>query len=626
MDAPDTLSPNSLWLMYKNARNLLPYRARMENLTWRMMFVNRRQPPSPHHHLGDFLTTPLLDQLGVENKLPDPAADDFDYVAHIRRMGHEDRAHSRKRPAPVLPLVLAQARHLNLSAALKENAVPSNMYGPDVGFTFLLDPLAFEGPNENFGGGTMHFDENYAGFTPFHPENSSSTTITHDLYFGPGKASAHTAQNSGSTLPGAKNFQGSPENEVEVKVENENENENLNSNENFQKLSGYGPRLKRPTPLLLYETSFGYPVGPAALLLASLARQDNSLVSVADHFAPLRSQTPYELDLGSGSAASTAPHAAVSGSVSGGAGFSGGYSVPGFSGGSSAPVSVPGSLRASVSVPGSVSASLAPTGELSYFEVFGRPHLSAALSYSNSWTDSFFDDSPVTTSAATSASTAPPTPGRAKKKPKPKTKKRKEMATISLGSPAPVPGANVECTNCHTKTTPLWRRNPQGEPLCNACGLFLKLHGTVRPLSLKTDVIKKRQRGQNLGQTSKKGSVSGLVLQASPANLVRDGDDFNPTPLHKDPRKIRAPEGRRVKIEDRKRTPSAVSPGSFPGIARANLSDALHPIHELDREHDWEPHLAPQHGQQQGLEQQHDLVIDENEENHGKWDWLSMTL
>ncbi|ORX92011.1 GATA-domain-containing protein, partial [Basidiobolus meristosporus CBS 931.73] len=51
------------------------------------------------------------------------------------------------------------------------------------------------------------------------------------------------------------------------------------------------------------------------------------------------------------------------------------------------------------------------------------------------------------------------------------------------------------CSNCQTTTTPLWRRNPQdGEPLCNACGLFLKLHGIVRPLSLKSNVIKKRNR------------------------------------------------------------------------------------------------------------------------------------
>ena len=50
----------------------------------------------------------------------------------------------------------------------------------------------------------------------------------------------------------------------------------------------------------------------------------------------------------------------------------------------------------------------------------------------------------------------------------------------------------TECHNCKTHTTPLWRKDPQGNTLCNACGLFLKLHGTTRPLSLKTDVIKKR--------------------------------------------------------------------------------------------------------------------------------------
>lgn len=53
-----------------------------------------------------------------------------------------------------------------------------------------------------------------------------------------------------------------------------------------------------------------------------------------------------------------------------------------------------------------------------------------------------------------------------------------------------------KCTNCFTQTTPLWRRNPEGQLLCNACGLFLKLHGVVRPLSLKNDTIKKRNRSR----------------------------------------------------------------------------------------------------------------------------------
>lgn len=62
--------------------------------------------------------------------------------------------------------------------------------------------------------------------------------------------------------------------------------------------------------------------------------------------------------------------------------------------------------------------------------------------------------------------------------------------------------SQTQCTNCSTKITPLWRRDPSGNALCNACGLFLKLHGVVRPLSLKKDVIKKRNR--NNSRSSKK--------------------------------------------------------------------------------------------------------------------------
>ncbi|OUM59197.1 hypothetical protein PIROE2DRAFT_23345, partial [Piromyces sp. E2] len=53
---------------------------------------------------------------------------------------------------------------------------------------------------------------------------------------------------------------------------------------------------------------------------------------------------------------------------------------------------------------------------------------------------------------------------------------------------------NIVCSNCGTTKTPLWRRNANGESLCNACGLFYKLHGVVRPISMKTDIIRKRNR------------------------------------------------------------------------------------------------------------------------------------
>ncbi|KAI9695701.1 MAG: hypothetical protein M1820_008464 [Bogoriella megaspora] len=72
-------------------------------------------------------------------------------------------------------------------------------------------------------------------------------------------------------------------------------------------------------------------------------------------------------------------------------------------------------------------------------------------------------------------------------------------ATVASGQGSSPP----VCQNCSTSTTPLWRRDELGSVLCNACGLFLKLHGRSRPISLKTDVIKSRNRVKT-GQGPKK--------------------------------------------------------------------------------------------------------------------------
>ncbi|KAG0375558.1 putative electron transfer flavoprotein subunit, partial [Mortierella sp. AD032] len=65
--------------------------------------------------------------------------------------------------------------------------------------------------------------------------------------------------------------------------------------------------------------------------------------------------------------------------------------------------------------------------------------------------------------------------------------------------------AQPMCTNCRTTLTPLWRKDDAGEILCNACGLYYKLHHIHRPISLKRNVIRRRSRYE--GTTPSTGAV-----------------------------------------------------------------------------------------------------------------------
>ncbi|KAI9092808.1 iron transporter biosynthesis regulating transcription factor, partial [Phlyctochytrium arcticum] len=64
----------------------------------------------------------------------------------------------------------------------------------------------------------------------------------------------------------------------------------------------------------------------------------------------------------------------------------------------------------------------------------------------------------------------------------------------NLGRPPGPHREHMQCINCRTDSTPLWRRDDKGNAICNACGLYYKLHATHRPVTMKRSVIKRRKR------------------------------------------------------------------------------------------------------------------------------------
>ncbi|XP_058464382.1 GATA-binding factor C isoform X3 [Malaya genurostris] len=113
--------------------------------------------------------------------------------------------------------------------------------------------------------------------------------------------------------------------------------------------------------------------------------------------------------------------------------------------------------------------------------------------------------------------------------------------------------AGTSCANCKTTTTTLWRRNQGGEPVCNACGLYYKLHNVNRPLTMKKEGIQTRNRKLSSKSKKKKG-MPGSCLPLGSHHL---GDLMKPLDHNK------------------------TFPGAFPGSMgqHSHLSGGLHPAH-----------------------------------------------
>ncbi|KAJ7464212.1 hypothetical protein B0H11DRAFT_1734356 [Mycena galericulata] len=58
--------------------------------------------------------------------------------------------------------------------------------------------------------------------------------------------------------------------------------------------------------------------------------------------------------------------------------------------------------------------------------------------------------------------------------------------------PLDEPGLGPECSHCHARKTSVWRRSKSGAKLCNACGVYARLRGRDRPLSLRRNKIRPR--------------------------------------------------------------------------------------------------------------------------------------
>ncbi|XP_043921304.1 transcription factor GATA-6 [Protopterus annectens] len=83
----------------------------------------------------------------------------------------------------------------------------------------------------------------------------------------------------------------------------------------------------------------------------------------------------------------------------------------------------------------------------------------------------------------------------------------------------------LSCANCHTTTTTLWRRNAEGEPVCNACGLYMKLHGVPRPLAMKKEGIQTRKRKPKNLAKSKGCTGSSNPIPMTPNSTSSNNSD-----------------------------------------------------------------------------------------------------
>lgn len=156
---------------------------------------------------------------------------------------------------------------------------------------------------------------------------------------------------------------------------------------------------------------------------------------------------------------------------------------------------------------------------------------------------------------------------------------------------------DLACSNCGTRTTTIWRRNMRGEMVCNACGLYFKLHGVDRPHAMRRDTIhtrrrrpknsvnssSKRQRMTTTSSTSPASTTNNIVIQKSP-----DTDQML-TALR---RHIQPHLMLTIQNEQSKLTSSHLPVHNYPSLMKINNSPPVHKMNEDDDDGDEDDQLS----------------------------------
>ncbi|XP_017099304.2 uncharacterized protein GATAd isoform X1 [Drosophila bipectinata] len=115
--------------------------------------------------------------------------------------------------------------------------------------------------------------------------------------------------------------------------------------------------------------------------------------------------------------------------------------------------------------------------------------------------------------------------------------KKDKRQNINLFNAIPGAQKDMSCSNCGTLTTTIWRRSVRGEMVCNACGLYFKLHGVNRPHSMRRDTIHTRRRRPKELERSKKKHKQMSCSSIEPTKLdfltSREAPDISGLALNK---------------------------------------------------------------------------------------------